>query len=61
MKTNKAKLYSVWYCESKNGGLSCADYKERKIKDKRMLKAQCVHAACCDLGTICFLKQFCKN
>jgi len=60
MKTNKAKQYYVWYCESRNKGLSCVDYKVREIEDKR-LQIQCQHAQYCCLGTVCFLKQFGKG
>ena len=56
MKTNKAKRYYVYFCESKNKGLSCIDYRERDIHDKT-IDIQCVHADYCALGTICLLKQ----
>ena len=56
IKTNKAKQHIVWLCQSRNKGLSCIDYKERKEQDER-LKVQCVHAAWSPLGAICIKKQ----
>jgi hypothetical protein len=57
MKTNKAKRYYVWFCESRNKGLSCKDFEQDIYSEN----TSCRFAVNTKLGVICFLKQIIKN
>jgi len=64
MKTNKAKRYGVWFCESKNKGLSCVDYKERDFEYIQTfpIECKCKYAFYGGaFGTVCLLKQLNKE